>query len=312
MDALHKSRTVSARDVVEFRSEARRIRRTNRRDAGDYDGAIADDQAMMALLPDFKSDDLRDEAEIEARKGNIDRALTLFSQAVDAAPDADHRHGALVSRAFVLAKAGRLAEAHADLEKALVEKPFVVGRDGDKRADLFAALGNYDAAVKAYKRDEDAGTSQTAAYAYLRSFVEAARGNFPDAAAAIRAYEAQQLNNASVVVLSYLARARSGETDKSSLASAAPRFNANKWPDAAIYFALGKIDADQLLARAAFGNPRVERSQLAIANLYVGEMALISGDKDAARTALTKAATYCSENAVAQACLWAKGELSRM
>ena len=116
---------------------------------------------------------------------------------------------------------------------------------------MFAALGNYDAAVRAYKHDEDAGTSQTTAYAYLRSFAEAARGNFSAAAAAIRSAEPQQMNNANVLVSGYLARARSGETDKASLVSAASRFDAGKWPDAAIFFVLGQIDADQLLARAA-------------------------------------------------------------
>lgn len=312
VDALQPSNNISAQDITEFRFEARRVRRFNRRDAGDYEGAIADSREMTVLLPAYKSSDLLAEAEIEELKGNHDRALALLAQAIETAQGADAKSTALIRRAFALAKNGRSAEAQADLAKALEAKPFVVGRDADKQAELFAALGRYDLASNAYKRDEDAGTAQTAGYGYLRSSVEAARGDFTAAAAAIRKAEAQQANNAAVLVAGYLARARAGQKDTSSLSAATNRFNENKWPDAAIFFVLGKIGADQLVVRAAFGNPRIQRSRMALANLYIGEIALVNGDKDKARKAFAEAATYCTEDALAQACLWAKGELNRM
>jgi tetratricopeptide (TPR) repeat protein len=302
----------SSADMVEFRAEALRQRSILLRDWEHYDDSLADDDARQKLEPTSASSIDSSRANTLDLKGDYDGAAAVLTRAASATSDMARRGSFIVRRAWIRLKQQRVDQAMSDLAEASRISPHVAGQDSNPRAWILVELGRYDDAIAEMKSDERAGGGNAMIYAYLRGYVEAARGNFGEAAVLFKPAATAQADNATVQVALYLAQARSGQGSTAAVSAFAANLNPAKWPDAQAFYVAGKIDRAQFEAAAKFGNPRIERNRLCRMYLVAGEVALIKRDKVAAKNELGRSIELCPVDAMAQERTWAKGELGRL
>ena len=297
-----------SRDMLEFREEALRYRAMGLRDWGRYDEALAAVDAMTKLRPDRAVAHESTRAIILEAKGDYEAAANAYSHA------AENENGKFWLRygVWMEVRQRKLDLALADFAILDRASPYVPGRSSNMRAWLLVEQGKYDAAVAELRNDERADSANAAAHSYLRGYVEAARGNFDAAAAAFRGGASANPNNPTVQVALYLAQARAGNVNAGALTSLAGQLNPAKWPDAQVFYVLGKIDRREFQTAAGFGNPRLEQTRQCRATLVAGEVALLKGDNDTARAELGRTIASCTLEPAAQERTWAQGELARL
>lgn len=296
----------NSQDMLEIRAEAWRYRAHTLRDWGRYDEALAAADQMAKVLPSA------------AAQAEINRGMTYEAKGDFKAAAVAFEHGAAGQvfwkrqAIWMKVREGKAAEAIADLAALERSSPRTAGNDTNMLAWIYAEQGQYDAAAAALKADEKAGGGDGTIYTYLRGYVEAARGNFAEAAQAFWQGGAQQTGNPTVATAAYLAFARGGGTQLPDVSRLAGKLNPSKWPDSQLFYAAGLIDRGQFEATAKIGNPRMEATRLCRASLVAGEVALIAGDKATAKQELTRAVSTCTIDPAAQERTWARGELARL
>jgi len=77
----------------------------------------------------------------------------------------------------------------------------------------------------------------------------------------------------------YLARARAGEDGRGDLATQATRLNLSKWPGPVLALYLGNAAPEALLPAARDSDPKKQREQQCEAYFYLGQQALLRGDR---------------------------------
>ena len=177
------------------------------------------------------------------------------------------------------------------------------------RGDTYLTLGQYqrgiqdfDEALRRRPKDSGAHGGRGEAYFYLGQFGKAET----DLAAAVK-------NDAKVAYYAlwlYLAQSHQGKDGKATLAQNASALDLKTWPGPVIDFFLGKSSADQVLSAAQVGDTKTQHDQQCEADFYLGEHALLAGDKDEGKHLLGEAAGSCDHRFIEYA--GAKAELSRI
>lgn len=176
------------------------------------------------------------------------------------------------------------------------------------RGDTYLTLGQYQRGIQDFdealrRRPTDAGAhgGRGEAYFYLGQFDKAEA----DLAAAVKgdgkmAYYALWL---------WLAQSHQGKDGKTALAPNASGIDLKTWPGPVIDFYLGKVTADQLASAVQGGDAKTQHDQQCEVNFYLGEHALLTGDKDEGKRLLGEAVNNCDHRFIEY--MGAKAELAR-
>jgi len=208
-------------------------------------------------------------------KGDNDAALREFDTVIASsrAPD-DVRPTTLAARGNVYVTLGQYQRAIQDFDEALRRLP------GD--AEMRGARGD--------------------AYFYLGQFDKA------EADLVIAGDHDQKM--AYYPLWLYLAQAHQGKDAKAELERRAANLDLKAWPGPVVDFYRGRISAEDVLAAARTGDTKIQRDQQCEAGFYLGEHALLAGDKDEARRRLQGALDTCDRRFIEYA--GAKAELTRI
>jgi lipoprotein NlpI len=282
-----------------------------------------------------------------AKRHDPDMAITLYSKAIEAGTlpsetEADVYNARGMARLQkqdwtaavadfneALKRNAGSAEAHFGLgvansslgndDMALREFGSIIdqGREAaDMLADAYAARGetyltlgqyqrgiqDFDEALHRQPKDAGAHGGRGDAYSYLGQF-DKAEADFAAAAAADTKMPYYPL-------WLYLAQRHQGKDGKADLEHGAESIDLKTWPGPVIEFYRGKISADDVLAAARAGDEKTQRDQRCEADFYLGEHAVLAGDKDEARRLLSEAVSNCDRRFIEYA--GAKAELGRI
>ena len=260
---------------------------------GQYPAAMHDFDQALKFAPD--ATDVRfNRGAVYSKLGKWDQALADFDALLEAVPNDPNT---LYARAWVHAQRGDDAKAIADLDQVLAQAPEDIDALVD-RGGLLIRAGEYDKAVKDFSTLLKLEPSSAAA-AYNRGRARYAGGDFKSAAADFALALKLRADNPYAALRAHLAQGRiagklpEGDT---ALKAAADKLEPEVWPRPLLELFLGTGTPDALLAGIAKLPEKLRAPVLCEANYYLGERALIAGDKAAARkffqsAADTKAAT---------------------
>src|SRR6201999_4524460 len=91
----------------------------------------------------------------------------------------------------------------------------------------------------------------------------------------------------------YLAQAHQGKDAKAELDRRADKLDLKIWPGPVVDLYRGRIGADDVRAAARTGDTKTQRDQKCEAGFYLGEHALLAGNKEEARNLLQGALDTC-------------------
>jgi lipoprotein NlpI len=282
-----------------------------------------------------------------AKRHDLDKAITLYSKAIDAgtlnsdvqtkvlrARGVAHLQkqdwdGAVADFNETLKREDDDPETHFYLgvafssqgngEAALKEFDRVIaqGRNPDDilpdvytaRGEIYSTLGQYQRGIEDFdqalrRRPKDAGAhgSRGEAYFYL--------AQFEMAAADFAAAGDQETKWAYYPLWLYLSLSHQGQDGKPELDRRAAKLDLKAWPGPVVQFYRGTMDEDDLLSAAREGDAKARHDQQCEADFYLGEHALLAGDKDKGSRLLTEAANTCDHRFIEY--LGAKAELERL
>jgi lipoprotein NlpI len=260
---------------------------------GQYQNAIRDFDQALKFAPDA-TDARFNRGAAFSKLGKWDRAMADFDALLERLPNDPNT---LYARAWVLSQRGEDAAAIADLDKVLAGAP----EDRDALVDrggLNIRAGKYDAAVQDFSALLKL-EPQSAAAAYNRGRARYAKGDYKAAAADFSLALKLRADNPYAALRHYLAEGHiTGQLSNqdAALKKAAERLEPEVWPRPLLELFLGTGTPEALLAGINEVPAKQRPPVLCEANYYLGERALIAGDKDAARkffqaAADTKAAT---------------------
>ena len=271
--------------------------------AGAYDRAIEDyDQALAVRPRHAPAFFYRGNAYLG--KGEHDRAIEDY----DAATRLDPAHAmAFHNRGLAWRRKGENARAIADYDRAIA----LGGLDRTRRAvaynnrgivhaeegDYESALQDYDNALRLAPDHGAARFNRGRTLFYLGDFAAAV-----DDFAVGADEEPRDPYNA---IWLYLASARTGAGARSRLAERAGRLDPREWPTPAVHLFLARMTPEELLALAADADPAAARARRCQAYFYLGQRALVGGDKAEAvrmfQAALASGESYLAEFSGAEA-----------
>ena len=229
-----------------------------------------------------------------SKLGKWDQALSDFDALLVAVPNDPNT---LYARAWVQSQRGKDDAAIADLDQVLAQAPDDVEALVD-RGGLNIRAGRYAAAVKDFSALLKL-EPKSAAAAYNRGRAHYAAGEFKAAAADFALTSKLRSDNPYAALRAHLAQGRlAGKLaqDDAALKAAVEKLEPEIWPRPLLELFLGTGTPEALLAGINQVPAKLRGPALCEANYYLGERALIGGDKAAARTffqaaADTKAAT---------------------
>lgn len=251
---------------------------------GQMAAAINDFTAALSLAPKA-TDALFARASAQAALGRHDLAIADYNAILKIDPaDTD----SLYRRAWSYTMLGRDRDAIADLTAVLTAIPNDIDALMDRgglnlrSGDFKAAIADFTAIIKSDPTAAAAFYNRGRAFALQNNFAGAAK----DFAVAAKARE----DNPYAALRNYLATMASGKEEKNLLTEAIGRFPPDQWPLPVLATLAGQISADDLLASAAAADSHVKQRLGAEAHFYLGEAALTTGDKKAARAHFEAAA----------------------
>lgn len=227
------------------------------------------------------------------QQGQWDEAIRLYGAALEAG-DLDPKGQLLVTglRGNALGIRGRYDEAIEAFDTAIRLDPSsplaYVGRamvhlqkgEGD------LAIADDEAAIKLAPEDGFAHANRALALFYA--------GRFADAAEDYAFVHAHDPTDPGFLLWLHIARRRAGTDDTASFRKDAAAIDATSWPGQAVSYFLGQVTAEALTAAADQGNPAVRLQQGCDAGFYLGEDALLRGDKAAAESWFRKVLADCA------------------
>ncbi len=226
--------------------------------------------------------DLAKQGQAAQQKGDWAQAIDLYSQAL-AAGDLSTKSKALVLglRANAYGATGDRDHALADFAAAMDAEP---GQPAPYvgRSIVYRQMRDYVHAI------EDATTAIGHSPAYALAFTNRGLANFYAgnfAAAADDFFESHKYDpgEPDFVLWLHLSRARAGQDDSAEFAANAAKINPSIWSGPAVLFFLNKVSAQDLPMLANSQNLVIQMQQNCEASFYLGEAALLAGDKSGAR-----------------------------
>ena len=226
--------------------------------------------------------ELAKQGQAAQQKGAWAQAIAFYSQAL-AAGDLNTKSKALVLglRANAYGATGDHDRALADFAAAMDVVP---GQPAPYvgRSIVYRQMRDYAHAI------EDATTALGHSPAYVLAYTNRGLANFYAgnfAAAADDFFESRKNDpgEPDFVLWLHLSRARAGQDDMAELAANAAKINPSIWSGPAVSFFHGKVSAEDLPMLASSPNVVVQMQQNCDATFYLGEAALLAGDKSSAR-----------------------------
>ena len=226
------------------------------------------------------------------KQGQWDEAIRLYGAALEST-DLDDKGRLLVMglRANALGIRGRYDEAIQAFDAAIRLDPSsplpYVGRGmvhlqmGE--ADL--AITDDEAAMKIAPEDRFAQANRALARFYL--------GRFDAAAEDYATVHAHDPADAGFLLWLHIARARAGADDTAAFRQDAAAIDPARWPSPAVAYFLGQATAEEVTAAADQGSKAERLQQGCEAGFYLGESALLKGDKSAAEAQFRKVLSDC-------------------
>lgn len=213
--------------------------------------------------------------------GDHKAALAAFEAAVKADPEDPL---GLVNRGWAYFQAGRVPHALDDLDRAIgsgVLSGAALATAHNFRGLARAGAGSYEEALSDHDAtlaidttDVDAVYARGRANFYLGRFAAAAK-DFERAVAAIT-------DDAFPAIWLYLAKARSGQQARRTLASLVDRFARDAWPGPIVALYLGLATAQDLQDAAAKADSAKQPDALVDANFFLAQYLLLRGEDEAA------------------------------
>ena len=246
---------------------------------GQYQNAIRDFDQALKFSPEA-TDARFNRGAVYSKLGKLDQAMADFDALLAQVPNDPNT---LYARAWVLSQRGEDAAAIADLDKVLAGAP----EDRDALVDrggLNIRAGKYDAAIEDFSALLKL-EPQSAAAAYNRGRAHYAKGDYKAAAADFALTSKLRADNPYAALRHYLAEGHiTGQLSNqdAALKKAAEKLEPEVWPRPLLELFLGTGTPEALLAGINEVPEKQRPPVLCEANYYLGERALIAGDKDAA------------------------------
>jgi lipoprotein NlpI len=248
---------------------------------GQFPTAIRDFDQALKFAPEA-TDALYNRGAVYSKMGKWDQALADFDALLKKVPNDPNT---LYARAWVQSQRGDDAAAIADLDAVLAQVPDDIDALVD-RGGLNIRAGRYDAAVKDFAAILKL-EPKSAAAAYNRGRAYYAAGNFKAATADFTSALKLRADNPYAALRAHLAQARLNggkmKKDDPALKTAVDKLAVEVWPRPLLELFLGQGTPEELLAGIAQVPPNLRGPVLCEANYYLGERALLAGDKEAAR-----------------------------
>ena len=238
--------------------------------------------AAMMTAAHAGGPDLAKQGLAAQQQGDWPSAIDFYSQAL-ADGDLNKKGEAQVLglRANAYGATGFLDKAMADFAAAMDAVP---GQPAPYvgRSIVYRQMGDYAHAI------EDAGTaidhSPGYALAYTnRGLANFYAGNFAAAAEDFTHSQKDDPTEPDFVLWLHLSRARAGQDDAAEFTANAIRINTSVWSGPAVSFFLGRVSEQDLPILAGSTNLVIEMQQTCDAYFYLGEAALLAGDRNDAR-----------------------------
>lgn len=269
---------VDAADAYAGRGEAYAGRGAFQKALADYDEALKRGAADPRTL---------------ALRGNANRALNKLDAAIadyDAAIKLDANYAAAWhGRGFAYRLRGDFDRAIADYGEAIKRDPRLVAAYND-RGSAYRLKGDIEHAVADYDQAAELDPKSAATY-HRRGYVHYLAGDMPKALADLTQASALDPGDAYLALLLEIVGRRSGLPGR--LKELSGKLDMTSWPAPVIRLYLGQLTAPAVLAAAADRDPQTARSRICEANFYTGELALLSGRKEAAARLFSAAAMDC-------------------
>lgn len=265
------------------RGEAHHAKRDFQRAIADFDAAIAADPA--------KPDCYRYRGDTHRAAGDLDRAIADYSGAIERG---DRNADTFRRRGNALADKDAFDAAFADFESALALAPDDVtvlstrGFTRFRQGDTDGAIADYTAAIRIDPKD---------VWSYrLRGIARLALGDIGHAEADFRQAAILQPSNAYIALWFEVAARRNGIAGR--LEEAVAEIDRTVWPGPIFDYYRGHLSREALFAAAGDAGLQDVAGQTCEASFFAGELALIEGDRDEARSFLQQARETCPSNYV--------------
>ena len=251
---------------------------------GNYQNAVRDFSQALKFAPD-STDALYNRGGALTKLGRWDEALADFNAVLKIVPNDPNT---FYARAWVQAQRGEDAAAIEDLGRVVAAAP----NDQEAlldRGGLNIRAGRYDDAVADFSRLLKLDPKAAAA-AYNRGRAHYANGEFKEAAADFALALKLRADNPYAALRLYLAQSHLGQGDAEVLKKGIDKLDPAIWPRPLLELFAGTGTDPALIAGINELPPKLRTPVLCEAQYYLGERALLKGDKDAARKYFAAAA----------------------
>lgn len=290
-------------------------------DDGAYEKAISDYNQAIALKPDY-SEAFNNRGVTYDNLGNGRQAIVDYAQAIRLDPQYAEAYG---NRGGSYADLGDYERALDDLNRAVAISP-EFAEAFNTRGNVHSDLGDYDAAIRDYDTAieldphyANAFNGRGNAYSYGKGEYEKAiedysraialnpeqhnarwargvalfvLGHYPEAAESLAEHVSRKPDDPYGILLLYVARRHQQQDSAAELAQQAANLDLSDWPAPLLRLYQGKLSAAELdakLAETQSLSPRVRCE----ADFYMGEMDLLEGRADQAKTRFENALSIC-------------------
>ncbi len=269
------------------------------RQCGQDDDAIGDYDRVIALDPGFMHAYIN-RGVIYIDKGLYQRALQDFHRAIRLDPKQARAYS---DRGCAFYGNGQYGRAMEDFDRALrIDPSYAIAHL--HRGHVYCMRGRHSQALEEYTQAITLNPEFALAYKN-RGHMHFHQGSFADAAADYQRYLAYQLDDASIVILLYLARVRAGVEGHAELSERARDLDLGRWPGAAVAMLLGDLDPEHVLAQASDDPDLEEHDGRHLGYFYIAQHYLLQRKLPQAvemlRLALLEGATDCFEYALVEA-----------
>ena len=241
---------------------------------GEYDRAIADYDQALRLDPDYAGV-YNNRGLAYLNTGEYDRAIANYDQALRLDPEFAFAYN---GRGSVYIRKGKYDRAIADFDQALrLDPDYALAYNG--RGNAYTGKGEHDRAIA----DFDQALRLDPDYASVyndRGRTHFYRGRFAHAVPDLRRAVAADPEDAYRVLWLYLAQARAGQGGRAELGDNARRLDLSDWPGSLVRMFLGELDAQAVAGMGEANRTRQDKERRAEAYFYVGQQRLMAGHTD--------------------------------